>query len=484
MKTLNDLAQAKGGVWRYFALICSTPHPSGHEEKLAALLKAEAEKSGLSVKQDSFGNLRIDRKAAPGYENAPCIILQAHLDMVPQKAAGSNFDFLKDALKVVVSGNKLHCSGETTLGADDGSGVALAMDMLTDTSFECGPLAAVFTREEEIGLNGARALAGEFLEGTYLLNLDSGCDSCFYAGCAGGEEEYGYFTPEFTEVPARAAAVKIEVAGLAGGHSGADIHLQRGNAHKFMAALLTELNSKVAVASISGGSVVNAISRESTAICVSETDIAELQKCADAFAQKLKTTFDASAEFGFKLTLCPMPAEVWTKDFQSTFLEMLNRLPDGVFEFSEELDCVCTSCNLGLIGTTDDGRIKVGCHPRAFDDAKWQENGENNKKLFEKFGGTFEAKAPYPGWKFKADSKLLEAGQKACEAVYGKRIPVRAIHAGLESGIFTASAPDLEMIAFSPADHHCHTTEEYLEIDSTENVAQWLREVVKILHGK
>ena len=484
MKTLNDLAQAKGGVWRYFSLICSTPHPSGHEEKLAALLKEEAEKSNLTVRQDSFGNLRIDRKAAPGFEDAPCIIFQAHLDMVPQKAPGSNFDFLKDPLNVVISGNRLHCNGETTLGADDGSGVALAMDIITDKNLVCGPLAAVFTLEEEIGLNGARALDREFLKGKYLLNLDSGCDSCFYAGCAGGEEDYGYFTPEYTLPAACGTAVKIEVAGLEGGHSGADIHLKRGNAHKFMAALLAELGEKVAVSSMAGGSVVNAISRESEALCVITENIAEIQKFADAFAEKLKSTFNATSAFGFKVTPCAMPPKVWSREFQNSFLGMLNALPDGVFEFSEELDCVCTSCNVGVICTTADGKIKVGCHPRAFDDTKWQKTGKNNKALFEKFGGTFEAKTPYPGWKFNAQSKLLEAGGKACETVYGNRLPVRAIHAGLEAGIFTASAPELEMLAFSPTDHHCHTTEEALEIDSTEKVARWLREVVKILHGK
>ena len=481
MKTLNEFAQEKGGVWKYFDLVCSTPHPSGHEDKLCERLTQEAEAAGLEVRRDAFGNLRIDRKAAPGYENAPCILLQAHLDMVPQKAPGSTFDFLKDPLKTVVTGNKIHCNGETTLGADDGSGLSVAMDLLTDKQIVCGPLAAVFTREEEIGLNGARALADEFLKGAYLLNLDSGCDSCFYAGCAGGEEDFGFFVPEYTAPSDKWNAVKIEVTGLVGGHSGADIHLKRGNAHKFMAAFLAGLGETIAVSSIAGGSVVNAISRESAAVIVTELSLEELQKRADAFAEKLKSTFDAAADFGFSLTSCGMPEKVWSSKFQKDFLTMLDTLPDGVFEFSEELDAVAVSTNLGVIAALDDGRIKVGCHPRAFDDAKWQQISENCKAHFARFGGSFESHGPYPGWKFKADSKLLEAGQQACEKVYGTRIPVRAIHAGLEPGIFTPKAPQLEMLSFAPTEHHCHTTEEYLEIDSTEKVALWLREVVRIL---
>ena len=481
MKTLSEFAQEKGGVWKYFSLVCSTPHPSGHEDKLCELLTREAEAAGLEVRRDDFGNLRIDRKAAPGYENAPCLILQAHLDMVPQKTPGSSFDFQKDPLNAVVTGNKIHCNGETTLGADDGSGLSVAMDLLTDKSVVCGPVAAVFTREEEIGLNGARALADEFLKGAYLLNLDSGSDSCFYAGCAGGEEDYGFFTPEFTSPTGSGKAVKIEVTGLVGGHSGADIHLKRGNAHKFMAAFLVEQGSDISVSSIAGGSVVNAISRESVADIVTELSFEELQKRADSFAEKLKSTFDAAADFGFRLTPCRMPEKVWSPKFQKDFLTMLDSLPDGVFEFSEELDAVAVSSNVGVISTLADGKLQVGCHPRAFDDAKWMQISKDYKAHFAKFGGSFEAHGPYPGWKFKADSKLLEAAQKACEKVYGSRIPVRAIHAGLEPGIFTPKAPQLEMLSFAPTEHHCHTTEEYLEIDSTEKVVLWLREVVRIL---
>lgn len=477
MRTLHDLAK-KQEVWRFFELICSTPHPSGHEELLVRKLKAEAEKAGLQVQLDDFGNMRIDRKAAPGYENAPCVIFQAHLDMVPQKAPGSTFDFLKDPLPVQITGNRIHCGGETTLGADDGTGVALAMALLTAPSLQCGALAAIFTREEEIGLNGARALKKEFLKGKYLLNLDSGCDDCFYAGCAGGVEDYGFFTPQYKPAPA-GQGVRIEVLGLEGGHSGADIHLKRGNAHKLLGKLLEHLGASIALASLEGGSVVNAIARESVAVGILTSSLEEAQKKADFYAKELSATFNASEGFGFRFSACEGVAEVWSEKFQRDFLTMLNTLPDGVFEFSRELDSVETSCNVGVIARTSDGKIKVGCHPRSFDDKKWQQVSCSNGEHFKKFGGEFESQGPYPGWKFKSDSRLLEAGQAAAEKIFGKRLPVRAIHAGLEPGIFTPSAPELEMLSFAPAAPNCHTTEEYLDIDSMEKVSCWLRELVK-----
>ena len=239
-----DFTVSCPNVWRLFEEICSIPHPSGYEEKLGAWVVQQAKANGLKARRDKIGNIRIDRPAAPGFEKAPLTVMQAHLDMVPQKAPDSNFDFLNDPLKVQITEDRVHCGGETTLGADDGSGVALAMDILTDSALRCGALAALFTREEEIGLNGARELPAEFLEGDFLINLDSGCDDCFYAGCAGGVENYGIFMPEFTNISS-GTGVKIEVTGLEGGHSGADIHLKRGNAHKFMAGLLEILGENI-----------------------------------------------------------------------------------------------------------------------------------------------------------------------------------------------------------------------------------------------
>ena len=473
---LTELPEARG-TWKFFDLICSTPHPSAGERKLAALLAEKAREAGLTVRTDSFGNLRIDRAPAPGFEDRPGIMLQAHLDMVPQKRKGSSFDFAKDPLPVRVEGEKVHCGGETTLGADDGIGAALAMDMLTDPEVTCGPLAGLFTLEEEIGLNGARALSPAFLEGKFLINLDSGCDSCFYAGCAGGVEDYGYFTPSYRNVP-EGNAFRIALRGLLGGHSGAEIHRKRGNAHKFLAAFLKNLGEAVSVSSIQGGSVVNAISRESEAVVVTKMPAAELRAGAEKFAATLAGTFDAPENFGFDVTPCPAPEKVWDSGFQASFLDMLNALPDGVLEFAKELDSVRTSCNLGIIRNDSDGRIVVGLHPRSFVDAEWQELSSRICGIFRKFGGMPEEQGPYAGWKFDPDSKLLAAARETFRELTGKTLPVRAIHAGLETGLFAPMAPELEMISFAPASWNEHTTEEYLEIGSVTVVSRWLRRLV------
>ena len=476
---LTDLPEARG-VWRYFDLICATPHPSSHEKQLAALLADRAREAGLAVRSDDFGNLRIDRAPSPGFEGKPRLLLQAHLDMVPQKRQGSSFDFTRDPLPVRVEGNLIHCGGETTLGADDGIGVALAMDLLTDPQVECGPLAGIFTLAEENGLNGARALDPAFLEGDYLINLDSACDSCFYVGCAGGVETFGLFTPQYRNAPA-GNAFKITVEGLLGGHSGSEIHNRRGNAHRFLCAFLKSLGSDAAVASLEGGSVPNAISRESEACFVSPRSEADLRDAAKRFASRLAETFDAPEDFGFRILPCPAPEKVWNEKFQSDFLTMIGKLPDGVLDFAEELDSVRTSCNLGFIKSEPDGRLRVALHPRSFDDDAWEKLSKDICVLVRQFGGTPEEKCPYAGWKFKPESKLLAVAREAYRDLTGKLLPPRAIHAGLEPGLFAAMAPALEMIAFAPMSYNEHTVEEYLEVDSTVTVARWLRKMARAL---
>ncbi|MBR2372694.1 MAG: beta-Ala-His dipeptidase [Lentisphaeria bacterium] len=479
---MNEISRKLGskGVWYYFSLICATPHPSGKEQYLAQLLAAEARSRDLQVRFDHFGNMRIERKAAPGMENRPTVIFQAHLDMVPQKAAGFEFDFSKDPLPVRVQNNRIDCAGKTTLGADDGIGVALAMDILSDQELQCGPLAAVFTLQEEIGLNGARVLAPEFLQGDYLINLDSGDDKCFYAGCAGGVEIFGFFTPEYTKTP-EGFPLKISVRGLKGGHSGVEIHQKRGNAHKFLAAFLSESPEILAAASFEGGSAVNAISKESESVVISAVSPEELKRTADVFASELAKNFNAPENFGFDIIACPAPEKVWSEDFRKRFLNAVTALPDGVLEYSSEIDCVCTSCNLGVVTMKSDGRIKLGIHPRAFDDKDWQQVSAAVGNMLRQLGAVVEEHSPYPGWKFKSDSRLLKEAGKVYEKVYGSKPDIKAVHAGLEPGLFTTMAPELEMISFAPECGNEHTTEEFLLIDSTEKVAFWLRELVKSL---
>ena len=227
--------------------------------------------------------------------------------------------------------------------------------------------------------------------------------------------------------------------------------------------------------------MVNAISRESEAAVVSPLSAAELRAKAEKFAATLAGTFDAPAGFGFDVTPCPAPEKVWDDTFQTAFLDMLNALPDGVLEFAKELDSVRTSCNLGIIRNDPDGKIVVGLHPRSFDDAEWRKLSSDVCEIFRKSGGTAEEQGPYAGWKFDPDSKLLAAARETFRELTGKTLPVRAIHAGLETGLFAPMAPELEMISFAPASWNEHTTEEYLEIGSVTVVSRWLRRLVTSL---
>lgn len=475
---MSELLQlSPAGVWRLFDLICATPHPSGHEELLASKLTEEAEKGGLKVLRDTFGNMRIEKKADPGMENKPSFLLQAHLDMVPQKAPGFEFDFRKDSLPVTVEGNRVHCQNKTTLGADDGIGLALALDLLLDKEFCSGPLACIFTREEEIGLNGARALSPEFLKGDYLINLDSSEDF-ICAGCAGGVETYGTFTPRFRNAPSGNHFL-LSIEGLTGGHSGEEIHKGRGNAHKFMAAFLASLGENVAVSSLSGGSVVNAISRESFAKIVTPLSGEELEKAADSFAEKLRPTFQAEKDFGFCIRETSKMETVWEKEFQNILLTVINELPNGVLEFSRELNATQWSCNLGVIREEADGGLTLGLHPRSFDDAQWRELSRRICSIMELGGAKTKELTPYPGWKYDPDSPLIPAARKIYKEMTGKTLKVTAIHAGLETGLICEKNPALKLLAIGASYHKLHTTEEYLEVDSVPLTAKWLRSIIR-----
>ena len=288
-------------VWRLFDAICAIPHPSGHETRLAAALAALAEKNGLAVRIDVTGNLRIDRPASPGFEDSPMILLQGHLDMVPQALATVDFDFTREPIPPVVEDGWVRSAAGTTLGSDDGIGVAAAMALLLDPGLKCGPLAGVFTVSEEVGLNGALALSAEFLKGEFLLNLDSEEEGQLYIGCAGGARlEIDVELPQMA-VPPGYTGLCCEIKNLAGGHSGVDIHLRRGNAVAFLARLLEKL-PEFEVAALSGGTLDNVIPREAVAFGAADpARLAALRLRAANLALEFAREFDAPPDFAVEL---------------------------------------------------------------------------------------------------------------------------------------------------------------------------------------
>ena len=325
MKKLDTLSPAP--VWEIFELICSIPHPSGHEAALAEALSAMARERGLAVRRDAAGNLRIDRAAAPGFESAPAVLLQAHLDMVPQTAPGVKFDFLTDPIPPEIRGEWVVSGAGTTLGSDNGIGVAAAVALLFDPAWRGGALAGVFTVSEEVGLNGALALSPEMLEGTYLLNLDSEEEGELYLGCAGGARLTLTFDAAFRPVSAGMTGVRCTVGGMAGGHSGCNIADRRGNAIRLLARLLKE-SPELQIASFDGGTCDNAIPREAVVSGALPAETFEsFRRRAEAFEREAAGEFDAPPEFRIEVEAAPLPERVWTEEFRDRVLDALTAAP-------------------------------------------------------------------------------------------------------------------------------------------------------------
>ena len=464
-------------VWQLFSEICSIPHASGNEEALARHLASKAEQHGLTVRMDELFNLRIDRPAAPGRENAPHILLQAHLDMVPQVAPGKVFDFSKDPLQLVINGDWLRADG-TTLGADDGIGVALAMAMLLDETLNCGKLSAVFTVNEEVGLTGASMLSKEFTAGDLLINLDHGDSQTFCIGCAGGERLH--FSMPLAAVPAPAGTpVKITLTGLPGGHSGVRIHEKRGNALQMLCRAVREIPG-FAIASFCGGTVDNAI--PDTAVITGVISDPEIQSKLNGMAAVFKSEIAGEYTLDIACEVLPqMPEKVWRSDFQDQLLERITSAPTGVQEYAAEYGIPRTSCNIAIAKTLEDAfELTISC--RSLDDALRDALSESLRQHFARISGTSCAvSGRYPGWTPRKESRLLDKAQALRKQLYGKENTIEIIHAGLEVGILLNKNTALDAICMSPTSTECHTTSERLSISDTAAFYDFFRTFLESL---
>ena len=469
MSEISKLAPQK--VWEIFDLICSVPHISKHEALLAAKLEKLAKDAGLEVIQDITGNLIIKRPAAPGFENAPRIIIQAHMDMVP--ASNGEFDFINCAITPYIEDGWVKAEN-TTLGSDNGIGVALALSIIMDKDYSCGALTVILTVDEEAGMSGARNLAPEFLQGKYLLNLD-GSDNGFCIGCAGGARQETTFTPEFTAVPA-GNAVKITLNGLPGGHSGSCIHENRGNALKFLAEFL-DRQPEISLASINGGTADNAIPYFAEATGVCDKSIDELQKLADAFVLTIKADCPNAKDMTLTISGSDMPSKVWTGKFAGDLLSAMILVPNEVIDFNDELGIPQTSSNLATIRTLTD-KIVIRTSQRSMSDEERDNICDVIKAHFALFNGVSELGDVYPATPTKTDSQLLKTAM-ACVAESGKKsVAPYAIHAGLESGWFFRKNPALEIITCGPEHTGFHTPDEKLNIASVGEFDRFLRTLI------
>lgn len=444
-------------VWCNFAEICAIPHASGNVKGLSCFLKEKAEKCGFKVRQDESFNLRIDR--AETVADLPRIILQAHLDMVPQAAPGKEFDFAADPVKTVIRDGMVFADG-TTLGADDGIGIAIAMALMTDKNVK-GNISAVFTADEETGLHGANALSAEYLDGDILINLDNCCAGKICVGCAGGIRLAFDFDTGTAETPA-GEAVRITLSGLPGGHSGECIHQKRGNALQMLARIVE--NTGIAISSFDGGTVDNAIPAyaEITAVLDGASQKEQMYAAAETMKKELAPEFTLC----LKIEPAELPANVWERGFQKKFLEIFCSMPNGVVEFAPEYAVPLTSSNLASLKSTA-GKLHLILSARSLDDVKREKHTGDLKKRFSVLAPEVRENSSYPGWKPDKSSVLPLLASELWQQMTGKPAEIEVIHAGLEAGLFAGKNPSLDMISIAPDIFNIHTPEESVSIAST-----------------
>lgn len=484
MKDLNP-----ANVWEIFGEITQIPRPSKHEEKIQEWAIGFGEKLGLETFRDNAGNVIIRKPATPGMEDRKGVILQAHLDMVPQKNSDKEHDFTADPIETIVDGEWVKANG-TTLGADNGIGVASIMAVLASEDVAHGPLEALLTATEETGMDGANGLEPGVLQGDILINTDSEDEGELYVGCAGGEDASIKFKYESKKTPKGYAGCKMSVTGLKGGHSGIDIVLGRGNAIKVFFRLLNKVSNdlKVRLASIDGGSLRNAIPREAFGIlAIKEKHLAEFVASIDELAGVIKAEL-AATEPNLVITLeeIDAPEFVMDKTTQHNLTQAIVAVPNGVIRMSDSMPgLVETSTNLAIVKSDEEKKtIKAACLMRSSVDSAKQELGSRLQALFSLAGAKVKFSGSYPGWKPNMDSPILKTMQEVYNAKYGKIPEIKAIHAGLECGILGGKYPDWDMISFGPTIRFPHSPDEKVHVGSVQMFWDFLVETLKNIPAK
>ncbi|MBU2585503.1 MAG: aminoacyl-histidine dipeptidase [Bacteroidetes bacterium] len=472
-------------IWEQFYNLSQVPRPSKKEEKIRGHVKNFAKEHGLKFKEDAVGNIVIKVPAKQGFEKSPTIVLQGHLDMVCEMNKGTKHDFDNDPIKLIKQGEWIKADG-TTLGADNGIGVAAGMAIALDKDAEHGPLELLCTVDEETGLTGANALKTGFIKGKTLLNLDSEEDGTFYVGCAGGVDTVGIFKIKKEKIKKDHLPFEITISGLKGGHSGLDILNGRANAIKVLALILERLSKlNLRIGSISGGSKRNAIPREAEAvILLNEADKNTAKKIIDTCWHELKNEYkvnDPELKVSFK-KLNSFSGEAFTEKFTAKIVHTLLALPHGVVSMSSEIpDLVDTSTNLATI-LEEKGLLKIGTSQRSS-----IESAKNNIAAFVK--SVFKlARAKeiiigdgYPGWQPNLESVALSKSKKVYFEMYGRDPKVKAIHAGLECGILGNKFKGLDMLSFGPTIHGAHSPDEKVHIPTVDKFYSLLKGVLKAL---
>ena len=472
-------------LWNNFADLNAVPRGSKKEEKVVAFMVDFGKKLGLETLIDPVGNVIIKKPATEGMEDRKTVVLQSHLDMVHQKNEDTDFDFDTEGIKMYIDGDWVTADG-TTLGADNGLGVAAIMSILESKDIPHPAIEALFTIDEETGMTGAKGLQAGYLEGEILLNLDTEEDTELDIGCAGGIDVTAIKTYNEVPVPENCKAFELAIKGLKGGHSGMDIHLGRGNANKLMNRILEATSDTMHIASIKGGSLRNAIPRESFATIVVEAGNAEkFIADAKAAAAKIKEEFkevDPGFEFLIDETACPekiVPGD----EAQKLILAVKNAL-NGVYKMSEDMpDLVEASNNVAMV-TVGEGKMQIDCLTRSSVEESKMEVANQLKDAFEAQGFEVTFSGSYPGWKPNPKSPILNVMENIYENIFEKRPEVVACHAGLECGILGTNYPEMDMISFGPTIEGAHSPDERANIPSTQKFWKYLLEILKNIPKK
>lgn len=485
-KVLNHLKP--NSVWHYFEEICAVPRPSKQEEKMTEWLLNFAKVNQLQAKRDAIGNVVIKKEATKGYKNRKTVILQSHIDMVCEKNSDTIFDFEKDAIRPVIDGDWVRAEG-TTLGADDGIGVAAALAVLADKNLEHGPIECLFTVDEETGLTGAFALKKGFIKGEILINLDSEDEGELFIGCAGGGDTTATFNLKFENAPKDSVAYQLTVKGLKGGHSGDEIDKNRSNSNKLAVRTLYVPVEKMGVQLFffDGGNKRNAIPRE----CVVKFIVPK--KFEEKFLHHFqKIVADIKEEIivhepnvNISIEKIKEPKTVWNKSFQKKLVEALNACPNGVIEMSTKLKgLVETSTNLASVKVVDDNKLVVGTSQRSSVETAKEDIMFRIESVFKLAGAKIYHSDGYPGWDPNPNSDILKIAVASYNNLFGKEPVVRAIHAGLECGLFLEKYPKLDMVSFGPTLRMVHTPEEKLEISTVQKFWDLIVDIVKNIPKK
>ncbi len=473
-------------VWENFDMLCANPRPSKHEEKVKKAIIDYARKHNIHCVTDKIGNIILKKPSTEGMKNRKGVILQAHVDMVPQKNADVEHDFINDPIQPWIDGEWVRAKG-TTLGADNGIGVAAALAIMTDETLPHGPLEALLTIDEETGMTGAFGLESGELEGEILLNLDSETEGELYVGCAGGVDATIKLKYGTEPIEAGRTSFVLSVKGFKGGHSGMDIILQRGNANKSLFRMLKALDEvDVRLCEIEGGDMRNAIPREAMAtVTLPTSNVSKAKEIVEKLYTEIKNEL-SETEDNFVISLEPTanPTNMMEDCCSKKIINTVYSLPNGVYRMSDSMaKLVETSSNLAIV-KSEDGIVKICCLLRSSVDSEKKDLAMMMKSVVDLAGDDVEFTGEYPGWKPNMNSAILKEMQVLYHKIFNKEAKVMAIHAGLECGVMGGVYKNWDMISFGPTIEHPHSPDERVNIKSVELFYKFLVETIKNIPTK